>query len=232
VPSDAECSAALRNLGHQRVHVEGGRVWFDRPGVQLGIASFGKGAIIDLLFQALRARGHDNLVVNVGGDLRTAGCDANGEPWRFRVVDPDRPSEVAAELVARDVAIATSGNSFRARRIQGERFGHLLDVSTGWPAAFDGSVTVLTRDAAMADALATALLVMGPERGLAFAARLPGVEALFLSRAGRVATAGLSPTNRLGARSAARWPGRLVVIKGPSPWPATPSTSCSPWQST
>jgi len=192
VPTESERLAALTTLGHRRVHVQDGRVWFDRPGVQLGIASFGKGAIIDLLFEALRSRGYQHLVVNLGGDLRTGGLDADGEPWCFRVVDPDRPAGVAAELLAHDVAIATSGNSFRARRIQGERFGHLLDVSTGWPAAFDGSVTVLARDAAMADALATALLVMGPERGLAFARHFPQLEALFLSRDGRVATDGLA----------------------------------------
>lgn len=77
--------------------------------------------------------------------------------------------------------MATSGNYLR-RRIVGERgVGHILDPRTGEPpafGAFGGSVTVLTRDAAMADALATALFVMGPERGLTFARSTPEVDAV------------------------------------------------------
>ena len=82
------------------------------------------------------------------------------------------------------VNVATSGNHASQRRIGEEVFGHLLDPRTGRPAPFEGSVTVVTRDAAMADSLATALFVLGPDAGLALARRTPDLEAVYVTRTG------------------------------------------------
>ncbi len=190
-PDDAELAEARGHIGYRKVVLEGGMVRFATPGTRLGVASFAKGWIIDAIFHGLRRAGFAHVIVNIGGDLRSTGDDGQGAPQVFRILDPYQPTRVAAELGVVEGSIATSGNYFRRRIIGGQAYGHLFDPATGRPPDFDGSVTVLAADAAMADALSTALFVMGPERGLAFARRVPGLEVLYLTRAGILATDGL-----------------------------------------
>ncbi len=184
VPSKGEIEEARADVGWRHVRLDAGTVRFARPGLRLGIAGVAKGWIIDALSQQLRDAGYRDFVVNIGGDLRADGRDLKGADWRFEVVDPFDSRQAVTTLSVSDASVATSGNAARARLIGGRRYGHLLDPRTGWPADLEGSVTVVTEDAALADALATALFVMGVEDGLAFAARHPGVEALFVTAEG------------------------------------------------
>ncbi len=202
VPDEAELAEARRHIGFDKVSLAGGVVRFLSPGVKIGVASFAKGWIIDALFHLIRRAGFAEVIVNIGGDLRTSGHDVDGGPQVFKVLDPYRPSHAIAELGVLDGSVATSGNYFRQRHIGGKAYGHLFDPATGRPPEFDGSVTVLTEDAAMADAVATALFVMGPERGLEFAKRVPGLEVLYLMRTGALATDGLRPRARVAMESA------------------------------
>jgi thiamine biosynthesis lipoprotein len=183
-PTGAELEPLLPALGWRNAALQGDELRFRHPSTRLGVASFAKGWIIDAVFLLLRGRGHQHLIVNIGGDLRAAGRGARGRPHLLHLLDPFQPSRAIAQLTVDDVAVATSGNYFRRRWIQGTAYGHILDPRTGFPPAFDGSVTVLARDAAMADALATALFVMGPAAGLAFARAVPGLEAVFATREG------------------------------------------------
>ena len=184
LPDEEGRARVLAAVGWQHVRLEGGRVRFDHPQTRLGIAGMAKGWIIDGVFHVLRRAGYEHVIVNIGGDLRTSGRDLQGDRRVFRVPDPYEPATTACRLLVENSALATSGNYFRFREIAGSRYGHILDPRTGLPPEFDGSVTVLTRDAAMADALATALFVMGPKRGLAYARRVAGVEALYVTRDG------------------------------------------------
>lgn len=202
VPDEAELAEARRHIGHDKVSLQGGVVRFTSPGVRIGVASFAKGWIIDALFHLLRRAGFPDMIVNIGGDLRVSGTDVAGATQAFRVLDPYQPTRTAAELGLVDGSLATSGNYFRKRHIAGKDYGHLFDPATGRPPEFDGSVTVLAADATMADALATALFVMGPERGMAFARRVPGLEVLYLTRQGAIATEGLRPRARLTGEAA------------------------------
>ena len=94
------------------------------------------------------------------------------------------PGQIVAYLDVEGLAVATSGNYRRGRTIAGRWVGHVLDPRSGLPPSFDGSVTVLAPESAIADALATALFVMGPDEGLRFARAVSGVEAVFVTREG------------------------------------------------
>lgn len=178
-PSDAALATARAAAGPARIEIDGRRVRLTHPDTRLGIAGLAKGWVIDQVFTGLRKRGFEDVLVNIGGDARFAGPRR-----RFRIASPYRADTIAATLWVDETALATSGNYLRKRTIGGRRVGHILDPRTGTPPAFDGSVTVLTRDATMADALATALFVMGPEAGLAFARAQAGLEAIYVTSEG------------------------------------------------
>lgn len=182
LPTRSELQAVLQRVGHQHIVRSDLGLAFDQPGVVLGIAGVAKGWIIDRVFLELERRGYTHILVNIGGDIRVRGPLADGSPRVLELADPFAPDETAARLSVDVAAVATSGNYFRTRSIQGRSVGHIVDPRTGWPPDFEGSVTVLTRDAAMADALATGLFVMGPEAGLDFASRTPGVEVVYVTR--------------------------------------------------
>lgn len=183
-PSADELKRVLARVGWQKIELREGRLRFSRPGMRLGIAGVAKGWIVDALFRHLQLRGFRDVVVNIGGDLRTSGRSVDGSKRRFVIADPFHKGRYVASLTIAEISIATSGNYLRYRRIGRTRVGHIVDPRSGRPPSFDGSVTVLTRDAAMADALATALFVMGPEKGLALARGIRGLDVIYVTRAG------------------------------------------------
>jgi len=181
-PAPEALAAARAQVGFQHLALAPGTAAFLQPGVQVGIAGVAKGFIIDRTFEALAGGGYQHIIVNIGGDIRTAGRDRRGAVRGFKLADPYAPREVAAVLRLEDTALATSGNYLRARTVAGRRVGHIVDPRSGEPPTFDGSVTAITRDAAMADALATALFVLGPQEGLRFTCARPGLDAVYVTR--------------------------------------------------
>ncbi|MCA8912899.1 MAG: FAD:protein FMN transferase [Planctomycetes bacterium] len=183
LPSQEEIDAVLKAVDYKHVVVDGDKVSFDNPDTRIGLGAVAKGWIVDAVFLALKKRGYENLIVNIGGDLRTAGEGPDG-PWTFEITDPYAPSMQIGKFDLQDGSVATSGNYLRYLEIEGKRYGHIVDPRTGRPATFDGSVSVFTRDCAMADALATALFVMGPEEGLKWVRQHDGVDAIYATRDG------------------------------------------------
>ena len=183
LPPQEYIDHALKAVGSDKVVVEDSRVSFTHPDTKIGLGAVAKGWIVDAVFLHLRKRGYEDVIVNIGGDIRTSGQGPDG-PWTFKLMDPFNRSEALATFNLEDGSVATSGNYLRYRIIDGNRYGHILDPRTGWPAKFDGSVSVFTRDCAMADALATALFVMGPDEGLKWANGYPDVEVVYATKEG------------------------------------------------
>ena len=151
------------------------RAWIDTDG-------FGKGAALTSARGRLSGRGVGSAFLDLGGQVLAVGRDASTRsPWSVGVAHPSRRHEIVAHLLVEDASVATSGNSERALMVAGEPIGHLIDPRTGHPAALWGSVTVVADDPMLADVLSTALYVMGPVAGLAWARRLEDVGALFVS---------------------------------------------------
>jgi len=153
-----------------------------RPDVRLDFSAIAKGYAVDQLWKILSAAGLAAYVVEVGGEVRTRGRRADGKDWSIGIEDPDAPGIVTA-VPLRDAAIATSGDYRNFFEYQGRRYAHVIDPRTGWPVAHDlVSVSVIGSTATVADALATALLVMGPDAGAELAGR-EGIAARFVVRA-------------------------------------------------
>jgi thiamine biosynthesis lipoprotein len=185
LPSQEKIRSTLEAVGRDKVVVDGSMVRFTHPDTKIGLGAVAKGWIVDSVFLHLHKRGYKNLIVNIGGDLRTAGRGPDG-PWTFQIKDPYNPDSIIGTFELQDGSVATSGNYARFVEIDGKRYGHILDPRTGWPAPFDGSVSVLAPDCAMADALATALFVIGPDEGMKWVGKNPGVRVIYATRDGLI----------------------------------------------
>ncbi len=172
VPPEDELAAARRRVGWQRIVFNpGSGALTQTGGLMLDFSSIAKGYAVDLIAEHLQQHGIDNHLVDIGGDLRTRGQRPDGRPWRIAIERPLAESrEVHSVLTLGDLAMATSGSYRNFFREQGRDFSHSIDPRSGYPVQHAlVSVTVLHESCMQADALATALSVLGPVEGLTFA---------------------------------------------------------------
>ncbi len=170
-PDSATLSALRERVGWQRLAVSDGSVTKMSPLVEVDLNAIAPGYTVDRIVDLLIARGEPAHLVELGGELRASGRNARGLPFRVGIEEPDS-SRRAVRLVVglQDRALATSGNYRDFRDVNGVRYVHTLDPSTGRPVTHRLlAVSVLHAQCAFADAWATALLVVGPERAWALA---------------------------------------------------------------
>lgn len=147
----------------------------------LDLCGIAKGYALDLVANRVAGAGFDDFVAEIGGEVLARGTDVGGRPWRIGISDP-LGGGLHSIVDAKGLALATSGDAINAYSIAGRRYSHIIDPRTDEPIVNRvASVTVFAETAMTADALATALVVMGPETGLAFAAAHT-IPALFLIR--------------------------------------------------
>ena len=148
----------------------------------LDLSSIAKGYGVDQVAELVRREGFTDFIVEIGGEVRAGGTRRDGRPWRVGINRPRAdalPDELYRVAFLRDEAFATSGDyrNFFAR--DGVRYSHVLDPRTGRPVTNRVvSVSIRAPDCTLADGLATAVMVMGAEAGLALVERLDGVEGL------------------------------------------------------
>lgn len=198
-PDPAAIDAALaRRAASEPVLDRAGRRLLQPGGAVLDFSSVAKGYAVDCMARCLEQRSVRHYVVEAGGELRGAGTKANGEPWWVQVETvPDAGAGRQCVVALHGLAIATSGDYRRYFQHGARRAAHTLDPRTGYPVANGvASVTVLAPTCMAADALSTALTVMGPEHGLAFA-EARAIAARFLVRT----ASGLAETTSSGWRA-------------------------------
>jgi len=184
-PPAARVDSARALVGYQALRVEDGQVRITRPGMRLDLGGVAKGFAVDRAVELLQKLGASCGLIEAGGDIRYWGKKPDGHPWRFGVQHPRRPDRY---IEAEDIglaAIATSGDYEQFFIYGGERFHHILDPATGYPARRAVSATAWARTAMDADILSTTVFVLGPERGIEWIESLPQVEALVFFEEGR-----------------------------------------------
>lgn len=171
-PDDADIAAARERGGWQRLQRDRATRHARQPGgLLLDLSCIAKGYAVDHVADFLDSLDIAHYLVEVGGELRGAGCKADGMPWWVEVESGD--TRLPRTVIAlHQLAVATSGDARRHFEYQGRRYAHTLDPRSGYPVPPRvASVVVLHARCMQADALATALTVLGPEEGLAFAER-------------------------------------------------------------
>lgn len=185
-PPDEETLARLRDatgVRHLELDPAGEWVRKRRADVRCDFSALVPGYAADRIAALLAQRGFTEFLVDVGGELVARGRNDAGAPWQVAIEQPQAEGRAIARLVPlTDAAIATSGDYRNYRDVNGERLTHILDPATGRPIRHRlASVTVIDELAVRADGLATALLVLGPDRGMALAEQLD-LPAVFMIR--------------------------------------------------
>ena len=187
LPAQADIDATLARVGWDllRTRAEPPALRKARPDIDVDLSAIAKGYGVDRLAAVLEAAGITDYLVEIGGELRGRGRNADGEPWRIAIERPDARRRAVLRVVAlTDLGMATSGDYRNFFEVDGKRYSHTIDPATGRPVEHQlASVTVLAERCAEADAWATALLVLGPARGMALA-NDHGLMALFVERFG------------------------------------------------
>jgi thiamine biosynthesis lipoprotein len=155
------------------------------PALYCDLSAIAKGYAVDRVFETLSDLGFTSRMVEIGGEVRTAGANAEGRPWRIAVEKPLEGGRGIQRVVAlQDLAMATSGDYRNYFERDGKRYSHEIDPRTGRPIEHRAaSVSVIEPTCAAADALATGLIVLGEDRGFDLAVELE-IAALFLVRDG------------------------------------------------
>ena len=181
-PAPGVVDAARRRVGHRFLEIDGRRLRRTAP-VRIDLAAIGKGFGVDAVARALDAGACRDYLVEIGGEVRAGGDGPAGCPWRVAIESPASSDTAPARVIElRDAAIATSGD-YRNFAMDGDvRRPHVIDPATGAPIRHGlASVSVLHPSAMWADGYATLLLVLGPERGPAWA-DAHGLAAYFVVR--------------------------------------------------
>jgi thiamine biosynthesis lipoprotein len=172
VPTQSAIDEALAGTGYQhlQLNIADSSVSKTQP-VSVDLSAIAKGYGVDKIAELLLAAGYKDFMVEIGGELRLQGMSPRGAPWKIAIEQPDGSFGKVHRAVSIDTgAMATSGDYRNYFEVEGQRYSHTIDPTTGWPIKHTlASVTVITESAAYADGLATAINVMGPERGLLFA---------------------------------------------------------------
>jgi thiamine biosynthesis lipoprotein len=189
-PTATELQQAQAKVGYERLILDANAltVRFAVDGMRLDLGGIAKGYAIDKAIEAMHQAGAIGGMVDIGGDIRCFGVPAKGKAhWLIGLQDPNRPedwlgaSETSLVLKLTDDAIATSGDYRRFVLIDTQKYSHILDTKTGRGSKGLSSVTVICKNAIDADALATAVSVMGPQKGLAMVEKLPDTEAILIT---------------------------------------------------
>ncbi len=182
-PSPEALHSALASSGWRRLDIDPqAQRAFQPGGLTLDFSGIAKGFAVDHVAKTLQALQIEGCLVEVGGELFGKGRRPDGLPWRVSISRPGEPQQGMYTVALDSLAVATSGDAWHFFEHEGQRYSHTIDPRSGKPVpASLASVTVLHADCMNADALATALTVMGPDAGLAFSEELD-LAALFVER--------------------------------------------------
>jgi FAD:protein FMN transferase len=186
IPTDNDIQTVLDHTGYDRVVLENDSCLVkDDKRLALDFGSIAKGYAVDVVSDLLKANGFENTLVEIGGEVRASGSK-NEKPWVVGINTPSPDAEANQVLLAielRDRVIATSGDYRNFRKEGKKSYTHVIDPKTGRPVDNHvASVSVLSESTTFADGLATALMVMGADKGLDLVNRLDGVECLYILR--------------------------------------------------
>ena len=158
-------------------------VFLKEKGMRIGFGGIGKGYAAEKAKYLLQQMGIENGIVNAAGDLTAWGYQPNGKPWTIGIADPNVTRNAFSYLELTNTSIATSGNYEKYVMIDGKKYSHTIDPKSGYPVSGIKSVTIISTNAEIADAIATPVMIMGIRVGLDMINQLNGIECIIIDDA-------------------------------------------------
>jgi thiamine biosynthesis lipoprotein len=182
LPDKATAKQMVRLINYRNVVLddENCTVFLREKGMRIGFGGIGKGYAAERAKDIMRLAGATSGVVNASGDLNAWGLQPNGKKWTIGIANPDSKHEIFSYINITDMAVATSGNYEKFIMIDGKRYSHTINPLTGLPVTGIKSVTIITTNAELADAMATPVMIMGIQTGLHMINQMKHVEAIII----------------------------------------------------
>ena len=184
IPQPEQITEVLHSVGYQHIDIikQEQSVFLGRQGMSLDLGGLAKGYAVDRAIAVLKQKGIKNVLVAAGGDIYALGVRRKSRKWLVAVQHPRKKNAVLTTLELQDEAVATSGDYQKYIEIKGKRYSHIINPEIGFPCDdVPASATVLAKDCLSADALATAIFVLGPEKGIDLVDCLENTEAIVAS---------------------------------------------------
>lgn len=190
MPSEVAIKESVAKVGYEHIilNPDAQTVYLNQKGMKIGFGAIGKGFAADKAKALLIAKGVKGGIINASGDLNTWGTQADGSDWKVAITNPFNKSKAFSWLPVVNSAVVTSGNYEKYVSFNGTRYSHIIDPRTGYPTSGIISATIFTKNAEVADALATSVFVMGVATGLDFVNQLKGVECILITDEGKIIT--------------------------------------------
>lgn len=190
LPDAATAAKMVRLINYRNILMDESKctVMLKEKGMRIGFGGIGKGYAAERAKKILKECGVKSGIVNAAGDLTAWGCQPNGKEWTIGIADPDAARQPFSYLNITDMAIATSGNYEKFVMIGGKKYSHTIDPKTGLPVQGIKSVTIISPNAEIADAMATPVMIMGIKVGLDMVNQVKGLECIIIDEEDRIHT--------------------------------------------
>jgi thiamine biosynthesis lipoprotein len=155
-------------------------VMLKEKGMRIGFGGIGKGYAAERAKLIMKQWGVESGIVNASGDMTTWGVQPDGKPWTIGIADPNAKDKIFSYMNITDMAVATSGNYEKYILVDGQKYSHTINPKTGLPIRGIKSVTIICRNAEIADAMATPVMIMGIVPGLTMINQMKDIEAILV----------------------------------------------------
>ena len=190
LPDSQTAKKLVRLINYKNVVLDQNNmtVFLKEKGMRIGFGGIGKGYAAEKAKYLLQQMGIENGIVNAAGDLTAWGYQPNGKSWTIGIADPNVTRNAFSYLELTNTSIATSGNYEKYVMIDGKKYSHTIDPKSGYPVTGIKSVTIISPNAEIADAMATPVMIMGIRVGLDMINQLNGIECIIIDDADTIHT--------------------------------------------
>ncbi len=190
LPSREVAKQAVKLINYKNIVLDRDKstVFLKEKGMRIGFGGIGKGYAAEKAKEIMKASGVENGIVNASGDLTTWGFQPDGKPWTIGIADPNLAQHIFSYLSVTNLSIATSGNYEKFVMIGGKKYSHTINPKTGLPISGIKSVTIISTNAEIADAMATPVTVMGVKAGLFMVNQINNLEAIIIDDNNKIYT--------------------------------------------